>query len=242
MTTQVSEESTSPQPPGRRRPWKRWLTWGALASLVLFGLIQLVPFGHGKNPPVTRAAVWPSAQAQSLAENGCYDCHSNLTKRWWATKVAPASWLAQNDVNGGRNALDFSEWDRPQAALDEVVEAVQSGSHATVAVQALPRQRAPRRRRASATRRRAPAALRDRPARGHHPRRRLTPAACVWATSTMAPCWGGPRSGGRSDACVDAHRLSGADCGTRANASPACRRARSSPRSRSSSPHTTRKP
>jgi len=126
--THDTEESTIPPAPSGRRPWKRWLMWGALASLVLFGLIQLVPFGHGKNPPVTKAAVWPSAQAQTLAENGCYDCHSNLTKRWWATEVAPASWLAQSDVNGGRNALNFSEWDKPQAPLDEVVEAVESGS------------------------------------------------------------------------------------------------------------------
>ena len=115
MSTPETEESTAPSASRRRRPWKRWLMWGALASLVLFGLIQLVPFGHGKNPPVTKAAVWPSAQAQTLAENGCYDCHSNLTKRWWATEVAPASWLAQSDVNGGRNALNFSEWDKPQA-------------------------------------------------------------------------------------------------------------------------------
>lgn len=58
--------------------------------MVLFGLIQLVPFGHAKNPPVTKAAVWPSARAQALAESACYDCHSNLTKRWWATEIAPA--------------------------------------------------------------------------------------------------------------------------------------------------------
>ena len=102
--------------------------WGAAAALVLFGLIQLVPFGHGKNPPVTKAAVWTNAQAQTLAENGCYDCHSNLTKRWWATEIAPASWLAQADVNGGRGALNFSEWDKPQAGLDDVLESVQSGS------------------------------------------------------------------------------------------------------------------
>jgi len=87
-----------------------------------------VPYGHDKNPPVTKAAVWPSAHAQTLAENACYDCHSNLTKRWSAAKIAPASWLAQSDVTGGRNALNFSAWDKPQAAFDQVVEAVQGGS------------------------------------------------------------------------------------------------------------------
>ena len=127
MSTNDTEEAPT-QPPRRRRPRKRWLMWGAAAALVLFGLIQLIPFGHGKNPPVTKAAVWTNAQAQTLAENGCYDCHSNLTKRWWATEIAPASWLAPADVTGGRGALNFSEWDKPQAGLDDVLESVQSGS------------------------------------------------------------------------------------------------------------------
>ena len=127
MSTNDGGEVPSPKPQRRGR-MKRWLMWGAVASLVLFGLIQLIPFGQGTNPPVTKAAVWPDAQARTLAESGCYDCHSNLTKRWWATEIAPASWLAQSDVNGGRNALNFSEWDKPQADLGEVIEAVQSGS------------------------------------------------------------------------------------------------------------------
>jgi mono/diheme cytochrome c family protein len=127
VSTQGTEgASFSPHPPGR--PWKRWLIWGTLASLVVVGLLQLIPFGHGKNPPVTRAAVWPSAQAEKLAASGCSDCHSNLTRRWWATEIAPASWLAQSDVNGGRSALNFSEWDKPQAELEDVIAAVQSGS------------------------------------------------------------------------------------------------------------------
>jgi len=96
--------------------------------LILFGLIQLVPYGHGGNPPVTKPAVWPDARSQTLAEGACYDCHSNLTMKWWATEIAPASWLAQSDIDGGRNVLDFSEWDKPQAGVDDVVEAVRSGS------------------------------------------------------------------------------------------------------------------
>ena len=31
-------------------------------------------------------------------------------------------------MNGGRNALNFSEWDKPQAGLDDAIETVQSGS------------------------------------------------------------------------------------------------------------------
>ncbi|MCY7301526.1 MAG: heme-binding domain-containing protein [Thermoleophilia bacterium] len=128
MSTMKGEESGARPTPRSGRRWKRWLAWGAVGSVVLFGLIQLIPFGHRNNPPVAKAAVWPNTRAETLAANGCNDCHSNLTKRWWATEIAPASWLAQSDVNGGRNALNFSEWDKPQADLDNVIEAVQSGS------------------------------------------------------------------------------------------------------------------
>ena len=122
-----AEKAARPGAVGPRKRWRRWLVSGAVGLIVLFGLIQLIPYGHAKNPPVTKAAVWPNAQAQTLAENACYDCHSNLTKRWWGTQVAPASWLAQADENGGRNALNFSEWDKPQAELNDVIEAVQGG-------------------------------------------------------------------------------------------------------------------
>jgi hypothetical protein len=128
----VSAPETENRPPhpvtGERRRWKRWLSFGALGLVVLFGLIQLIPYGHKKNPPVTKAALWPTAPAQTLAAHACYDCHSNLTKRWWATEIAPASWLAQADVDGGRNVLNFSEWDKPQAGLDDVLETIRSGS------------------------------------------------------------------------------------------------------------------
>lgn len=111
--------------PRRRR---RWLVRAGTALLLLFGLIQLLPIGRSGNPPVSRAVVWPDSGGQALAAGACYDCHSNLTKRWWATKIAPASWLAENDVNGGRAHLDFSRWDTPQPALKDVVEVVRSGS------------------------------------------------------------------------------------------------------------------
>jgi hypothetical protein len=102
---------------------------GTLGLLAVFGLIQLVPFGHDHtNPPVTKAAVWPNAESAALAGGACGDCHSNLTNWWWGTRIAPASWLARNDVNGGRRRLNFSEWDKAQPELSRVVDAVRSGS------------------------------------------------------------------------------------------------------------------
>jgi Haem-binding domain len=98
----------------------------ALVGLLL--VIQLVPYGrdHG-NPPVTRAAQWTDPAAEQLATESCYDCHSNLTKWLWTSNIAPASWLVQNDVDGGRRTLNFSEWDRGQPELGDISEQISSG-------------------------------------------------------------------------------------------------------------------
>jgi len=110
-----------------------WLT-RRLAKRVVLGAvalvlaIQLVPYGHAhSNPPVTRSANWPIGPGEEIARRSCYDCHSNLTRWRWYSKIAPMSWLVQHDVEGGRDNLDFSEWDRGQANLGEVVDQVSGG-------------------------------------------------------------------------------------------------------------------
>ena len=100
----------------------------ALAGVALFVLAQAVPYGWSHtNPPVTKEAPWPTPASRQLAVGGCYSCHSNLTKWPAYTRVAPGSWLIANDVNGGRNNLNFSEWNKPQPALSDVVEAISGG-------------------------------------------------------------------------------------------------------------------
>ena len=37
------------------------------------------------------------------------------------------SWLVAHDVKEGREHLDFSEWDRPNHGIDEIVDEVQKG-------------------------------------------------------------------------------------------------------------------
>ncbi len=98
---------------------------GGLAGLLL---IQLVPYGRDhSNPPVTQAAKWPPGTGGQLAVQSCYDCHSNLTKWRWYSNIAPVSWLVQHDVEDGRGILNFSEWNRGQPELGDVVENVSSG-------------------------------------------------------------------------------------------------------------------
>ena len=101
---------------------------GLLVLIALFIVIQLVPYGHDhSNPGVTRAAAFDSPKTEQLVDGACGDCHSNLTSWPIESNVAPMSWLIQNDVQGGREHLNFSEWDHPQPELGELTEKIQEG-------------------------------------------------------------------------------------------------------------------
>jgi mono/diheme cytochrome c family protein len=108
---------------------RRRLAVRILIGLVAFlVLIQFVPYGHSHaNPPVTRAVKWSSPETARLFASACQDCHSNLTDWRWYDKVAPASWLVQNDVDGGRKRLNVSEWNKPQPDVGEIVRVIQGG-------------------------------------------------------------------------------------------------------------------
>ncbi|SRR5579863_1159555 len=96
--------------------------------LIILVLIQLIPYGRQHtNPPVTKEPAWDSNATRALFVNACYDCHSNQTIWRWYSHVAPASWLVQNDVDGGRRHLNFSEWDRAQRHAGDVATQVNRG-------------------------------------------------------------------------------------------------------------------
>jgi len=109
---------------------RKWLLRGLVAGVAVFGLIQLVPYGRDHtNPPVTQAIKWDSVRTRELAKDACLDCHSNVTTWPWYSNVAPVSWLVYADVKGGRETLNFSEWNRPQdAGSSDIVEATRNGS------------------------------------------------------------------------------------------------------------------
>jgi hypothetical protein len=50
------------------------------------------------------------APIAAIFERSCNDCHSNKTVWPMYSQVAPASWLVADDVNLGRNHLNFSLW------------------------------------------------------------------------------------------------------------------------------------
>lgn len=81
---------------------------------VLFGLMQLVPYGRThSNPRVVQEPEWDSPRTRELAARACFDCHSNET-RWPAyANIAPLSWVVQRDVDSAREVINFSEWHAP---------------------------------------------------------------------------------------------------------------------------------
>jgi hypothetical protein len=107
------------------RSWKKILLWAIGIAVVVFVLIQFIPYGRSShtNPAAANPFQWTDTQAEAIAKESCYDCHSNETKWWWATNIAPFSWLVQHDVDGGRERLNFSDWtgEPPAAAIQEAV-------------------------------------------------------------------------------------------------------------------------
>lgn len=117
-----------PAPAPKRRNWKRILGLGALGLIALLLVIQLVPYGRDHaNPPGTQPVRFQTAAQRQIFTDACADCHSNDTKWWWYSNIAPASWLIQNDVNGGREHMNLSDWNKPQPELNEIVDAIKSG-------------------------------------------------------------------------------------------------------------------
>jgi hypothetical protein len=108
--------------------WMRNLIVGAATVVVVFGLMQLVPY-RVSNPPVTGEPKWDSPQTRALVVAACYDCHSNQTKTPWYGKIAPISWWLTNHVDNGRKALNFSEWNStPGRKALRAARSVQRGS------------------------------------------------------------------------------------------------------------------
>lgn len=98
------------------------------SAVVLFGLIQLIPYGKNHvNPPIVQEPKWDSPETRSLAKMACFDCHSNETTYPWYASVAPASWLLQRDIDEGRKSMNFSDWGNYSLSLEEISRVVQEG-------------------------------------------------------------------------------------------------------------------
>jgi Haem-binding domain len=96
--------------------------------VVTIGAIQVIPYGRDHtNPPVIQEPAWDRAETRMLTVRACFDCHSNQTAWPWYSSIAPVSWLIQRDVDKGRRALNFSEWNRGQKEARESAKSVKKG-------------------------------------------------------------------------------------------------------------------
>jgi Haem-binding domain len=103
----------------------RRIALGLLAFLVI---LQLVPYGRDHaDPRATRELRFDSSRTAELFTAACGACHSDRTKWPWYSNVAPVSFLVYRDVDEGRGILNVSEWDKPQADLEEVLDEVLEG-------------------------------------------------------------------------------------------------------------------
>lgn len=94
-----------------RHSLRKSVPWVLFYAVVLFGVIQLIPYrpASGQAPSASTFR-WQSPAAEALARAACYDCHSDETRVWWAVKVAPFSWLARSDIDEAKHHFNFSAW------------------------------------------------------------------------------------------------------------------------------------
>lgn len=105
----------------------------ALVAIVL--VIQVVRPSRA-NPPVDpkgtlQAHVEVPPDVDALLTRACADCHSNSTRWPWYSQVAPVSWLLANDVNEGREHLNFSDWEKrhhhEESPFDQICKQIRDG-------------------------------------------------------------------------------------------------------------------
>ncbi len=95
-------------------PFSRWAS--RTLAIVLTLLIGAQFVGAGRTNPPSRPGASLLAlktlppDVRTILDRSCRDCHSNDTRWPWYSHVAPISWMLLQDVKGGRDRMNYSEW------------------------------------------------------------------------------------------------------------------------------------
>lgn len=118
-----------------------WLIKLLAVVIVVFGAIQVVPYGRDRDDPRSiEEPRWDSSRTRQLVQAACFDCHSNVPDWGLTGEVAPFSWYAENSIDEARRVLNFSEWQRTQAVdVRAVVAAIRAQTMPPVAHRLLQR-------------------------------------------------------------------------------------------------------
>jgi cytochrome c len=111
---------------------------GFAVIVASFALAQVHPFGDPRGDVqqsregLLQAASMPEAARRTLITK-CADCHSDATRWPVYSRVAPASWLIERDVQEGRRHMNLSGWrdlspDQQQGLEQEIAQEAKKGA------------------------------------------------------------------------------------------------------------------
>jgi hypothetical protein len=99
------------------------------AVVIVFGIIQLIPYGRDHtNPPVLAEPEWSSPETRDLMVRACFGCHSNEVEYPSYAKIAPISWAIQSHIESGRSEVNYSEFGVTRGNFDDTIEVIRNGS------------------------------------------------------------------------------------------------------------------
>ena len=112
-----------------------------MAILIGFALVgmQFVPTSTKPNTNTVgevHMAEIIEPRVGALLDRSCQDCHSGNTHLPWYGHVAPVSWILSQDVNRGREMLDFSQWTGRAPSTNERMEVCDAVSDARMPLHA----------------------------------------------------------------------------------------------------------
>jgi len=114
---------------------KKALIGVVAAGIAAAGGSLIHPFGT-LGDPASSQAILQDAQIDpetlALVQRACQNCHSQKTAWPWYSRVAPASWLLERDVQQARQHMNLSRWqdyspDDRLGLLSEIGSAVRNG-------------------------------------------------------------------------------------------------------------------
>jgi mono/diheme cytochrome c family protein len=101
----------------------------ALAGVLTFLIIQLVPYGRDHaNPPGTGEPTWSSDATRALMVRACYQCHSSEVQYPAYASIAPTSWAVQRHIDEARGAINYSQFATDPGQADETIQVIRDGS------------------------------------------------------------------------------------------------------------------
>ena len=101
----------------------------AIAVVVVFAVIQAIPYGRDHSQPaITGEPKWSSPETRDLMVRACFGCHSNEVKYPSYANVAPISWAVQSHIDEAREKVNYSEFATNPHGADETIEVILEGS------------------------------------------------------------------------------------------------------------------